>query len=251
MRKVPAATMIGAMAALAACGTAIAGSEGQYRASSYGYGNEMIIGSGTIVSRDLPIGDVERLAIDGPVDVIVRQGATRSLTVTADDNIIGLVRARSDGGALTLDTTGSFRTRTGITAELVVPRLDKVSINASGDVRFEDWSAREIELVIGGSGSIEMNGRTARITALIGGSGDIDLTRAQPSYVDADIEGSGSIRVPSLAKLDATINGSGTIEADRVGELDAVLNGSGLIRYGSAERVLRHERNGSGRIVRR
>ena len=55
----------------------------------------------------------------------------------------------------------------------------------------------------------------------------------------------------SLRKLDATLNGSGVIEAGDVGELDAVLNGSGGIFYRSAERILRQERNGSGRIARR
>ena len=241
----------GALAALTACGGATAGDKGEWKASSYGYGENQIIGSGELVTENRAIGTFDRLAIDGPVDVVIRQGATRSLVITAEDNLIDLVRARSEGGTLSLDTTGSFRTRIGIRAVLTVPSLDGVKINASGDLRFEDWSADALELVIGGSGDIDLNGRADRVRALIGGSGDIDLTAARLSYVDADIEGSGSIAVPSLAKLDATINGSGTIEANRVGELDAVLNGSGEIRYRSADRILRQERNGSGRIAQR
>ena len=251
MAKGLAVTIIGAAVALGACNGATAGSDGQYRSSSYGYGSEMTIGSGIAASEDRQVGRVERLAIDGPVDVVVRQGATPSLTLTADDNIIDLVRVRNEGGTLSLATTGSFRTRMGISATLTVPRLDEVKINASGDVDFENWSAEAIDLVIGGSGDIVLNGRTERVRALIGGSGDIDLAGTRASYVDADIDGSGSIRVPSVRKLDATINGSGRIEAGEVGELDAVLNGSGEIRYAAAGRVLREQRNGSGRIVRR
>ena len=171
--------------------------------------------------------------------------------ITAEDNLIDLVRARSEGGTLSLDTTGSFRTRIGIRAVLTVPSLDAVAINASGDVRFDGWSARAIDLAIGGSGDIELGGEVGDVRALIGGSGDIDLAPARLSYVDADIEGSGEIRMGSLRKLDATLNGSGVIEAGDVGELDAVLNGSGGIFYRSAERILRQERNGSGRIARR
>ena len=252
MRKFTVLTATcGALAALTACGVAAAGNKGEWKSSTYGYGENQIIGSGELVNEDRSIGSFNRLAIDGPVDVVIHQGATRSLLLTAEDNLIGLVGARSKGGTLSLDTTGNFRTRIGIRAVLTVPNLDGVKINASGDVRFEDWSAETLDLVIGGSGDIDLNGRTDRVRALIGGSGDIDLTKAQLSYVDADIEGSGTIAVPSLAKLDATINGSGTIEADRVGELDAVLNGSGEIRYRSADRILRQERNGSGRITRR
>ena len=241
----------GALAALAACGGATAGDKGEWKASTYGYGEKQIIGSGELVTESRAIGSFERLAIDGPVDVVIRQGATRSLVLTAEDNLIDLVRARSEGGTLSLDTTGSFRTRIGIRAVLTVPSLDAVAINASGDVRFDGWNARAIDLAIRGSGDIELGGEVSDVRALIGGSGDIDLAPARLSYVDADIDGSGEIRMGSLRKLDATINGSGTIEAGVVGELDAALNGSGGIFYRSAERILRQERNGSGRIARR
>ena len=116
MAKGLAITTIGAATALVACNGAMAGNDGQYRSSSYGYGSQMRIGSGIAATEDRQIGPVERLAIDGPVDVIVRQGATPSLTLTADDNIIDLVRVRNEGGTLSLATTGSFRTRMGITA---------------------------------------------------------------------------------------------------------------------------------------
>ncbi len=240
-----------ALVALAACGGATAGDKGAWKASSYGYGDTQLIGSGELVTESRAIGSFDRLAIDGPVDVVIRQGATRSLVITAEDNLIDLVRARSEGGTLSLDTNGSFRTRIGIRAVLTVPRIDAVAINASGDVQFDGWNARAIDLAIRGSGDIELGGEVSDVRALIGGSGDIDLAPARLSYVDADIEGSGEIRMGSLRKLDATLNGSGMIEAGDVGELDAVLNGSGEIRYRSAKRIRRLERNGSGRIARR
>ncbi|MFW2349106.1 GIN domain-containing protein [Qipengyuania sp.] len=221
-----------------------------WKISSYQGDETQILGSGRMVSQNRPIGSFDTLSIDGPVDVVIRQGAARSLVLTAEDNIMPLVRARTEGGTLSLDTTGSFRSRRGVSAVLTVSSLDKVTINASGDVRFDGWNAERIELVIGGSGDIELGGEVANVRALIQGSGDIDLAPTRLSYVDADIEGSGAIRMGSLRKLDASIDGSGMIEAGVVGELDAVLNGSGQILYRSADRILREERNGSGRIAR-
>ena len=246
--------ILAAAAALAACGSAQAErgtGEMGWKASSYGYGKDQVIGSGRMVSENRAIGSFERLAIDGPVDVVIRQGSARSLTLYAEDNIIGLVRARTEGGKLSLSTMGAFRTREGIRAVLTVPALEEAAINSSGDIQFEDWSARAAKLVIGGSGDIRLAGDVEDVRALIGGSGEIDLTATRMRNVDADIEGSGVIRVPDVARLDATINGSGQILAEDVGELDAVLNGSGEILYRSADRVLREERNGSGRIRRR
>lgn len=184
----------GALVALAACGGATAGDKGGWKASSYGYGDNQIIGSGELVTENRSIGSFDRLAIDGPIDVVIRQSASRSLVIIAEDNLIDLVRARSEDGLLSLDTTGSFRTRIGIRAVLTVPTLDAVAINASGDVRFDGWNARAIDLAIAGSGEIVLGGEVGDVRALIGGSGDIDLAPARLSYVDADIEGSGEIR---------------------------------------------------------
>lgn len=235
-------------AGLAAGACSATGQERQV--TRYENGREMITGSGRMVEQSRTIGSFDRLAIDGPVNVVVRQGAARGLVLEAEDNIIELVDVRTSDGALVLDTHGSFRTRRGITAHLTVPSLDKVAINASGDVRFDGWNAERIELVIGGSGNIELGGEVADVRALIGGSGHIDLAPARLSHVNADIQGSGAIRMGSLRRLDASVDGSGMIEAGAVGELDAVLNGSGQILYRSADRILRREQNGSGRIAR-
>ena len=241
---------IGAMALISACGSARA-SDAQWQASTYHAGEPQITGSGRVISQAFPIGRFDTLAIDGPVDVDVRQGAARSLVIYADDNLMPLVRATTQHGTLALATKGSFRSREGIRAVLTVPALDRVEINASGDVRIESWEARAIALVIGGSGDIDLTGRVGAIRALIRGSGDIDLSQVRAAHVDADIEGSGTIHAGSPGKLDATIDGSGRILADRVGQLDAVLNGSGEILYRSADRVARAQRNGAGRIDRR
>ena len=246
--RVFAGGLIASVSLLASCGGVQAETK-QWKASSYGSGQEQVIGSGRNVRETRPVSAFGTLSIDGPVDVVIRQGAP-SLTLRAEDNIIDLVKVKRKGDTLSLSTEGSFRTREGITAYLTVPSMEAVRINASGDVRFDGWDADAIELVIGGSGGIELGGTVPKVRALIQGSGDIDLAPVRVSHVDADIEGSGEIRMGSLARLDATINGSGTIEAGVVGELDAVLNGSGKILYRSAERVVRMERNGSGRIAR-
>lgn len=223
--------------------------ERTWSTTTYSNGTPMVTGSGVVVEERRDIRAFDTLAIDGPVNVVIRQGAP-ALTIRAEDNIIDLVETKRRNGELTFSTSGSFRTRKGITAFLTVPSLEKVRINASGDVRFDGWDAEAIALEIGGSGDIELGGSVRTVRALIGGSGDIDLAPARMRYVDADIEGSGTIHMGSVARLDATINGSGTIKAGNVGELDALLNGSGEILYRSADRIVRESRNGSGRIAR-
>lgn len=242
----------GGMAALLVSGCSGAQAEQKNEGSTsatYNDGSVLVTGSGNIVRDTQPITNVDRLNVDGLMDVVIRQGAP-SLTIEAEDNILPLVHVSQKGDTLTLATEGSFRTHKGIVAVLTVPDLDEVRINSSGDVRFDGWQADAIALAVHGSGDIELGGEVRHVRAVIGGSGDIDLAPVLVSQVDASVDGSGDIRLGSLDRLTASVNGSGDIEAGVVGTLDAQINGSGDIRYRSAARIVRSEVRGSGDIRR-
>lgn len=242
-----------AATSLAACNSANAGPQTHTTTSHntsvsvYRSGETQIVGSGVVVEENRPIPAFGALAIDGPVDVVIRQGAP-SLRLVAEDNIIGLIEARKDGDTLSLTTEGSFRTKKPILAYLSVPDLREVTINASGDVRLEGWDAPALSLSIRGSGDIEIDGSVDDIRARIGGSGDIDLAPVRVARVDAAINGSGDVAIGSVDRLVASVNGSGDIRAGDVGELSADVNGSGDISYRSARVITRREVNGSGDI---
>lgn len=252
------AVALGITLALVACGSANAERQASrqtqqttYTDATYGWGEGRIVGSGNMVSEQRAIAAFDRLVVDGPIDVIVRQGATRSLLIRAEDNLIDLVETTTQDGSLILATRGNFTTRRGITAELIAPDLAEVDTNASGDVRFTDWQADTILLMIGGSGDIDLAGRVAQVLTRTNGSGDIDLRDAQTRSVDVEIDGSGSVLLGAADRLDVQVNGSGRVTAGRLGRLTATINGSGDVRYEDVATDPLVEVNGSGAVRKR
>lgn len=221
------------IAAASACSQGIA-REGHYAASQYANGEEQIVGSGNVVQREIAVSDFQRLELDGPMNVELRQGAVPRLVVYAEDNLIDLVEADGDGEMLTLGTRGSFRSRVGLRAVLTVPSLDAAAITGSGDIDLTDWNADTLVLRIMGSGDIRLAGSLDTVDADINGSGDIDLRRAAIREARASVNGSGDIRLGSLDRLVARIAGSGDIDAADAREVEQSVLGSGDIRIASA-----------------
>lgn len=220
-----------AIVALAGCSQSYA--QGGY-ASQYSGGDEQIVGSGNVVQREVAVGEFRRLEVNGPMNVEIRQGQTPRLVVIAEDNLIDLVEADTEGDTLTLGTRGAFRTRIGLRGVLTVPSLDAAAIRGSGDIDLDGWNAEALALRVMGSGDIRATGAIDTVDAHVMGSGDIDLRSASVREANARVNGSGDIRLGSLDRLVARVSGSGDIDAHDVRELEKAVNGSGDIRVASA-----------------
>ncbi|WP_271079321.1 GIN domain-containing protein [Aurantiacibacter sp. MUD61] len=232
------ATALGLACVAIGCSNVQAQDEGGWQSATYQGGSEQIVGSGNVIQETRDIGAFRNLRTVSAVDVVIRQGATADAVIEAEDNLVDLVELRMENdGTLVVDTSGSFRSRRGLTVYLTVPEIESVGIAGSGDVSLEDWSADRLTLNIGGSGDIRLDGDVRDVTASIAGSGDIDLRRARIEDASARIAGSGDIRLASLRNLQATINGSGDVDVDDVDTIQGVVNGTGEIEYRSARTV--------------
>lgn len=252
LRRTGVSALVG-MALLAGCGQA---SEAQARTDgstivTKGNRGAPVVGSGRIGAQTRPIGTFDRLALAAPMDVTIRQGASRSLELRGDDNLLDLIETRVENGTLVVELRQGIRTRNGLEAVLTVPDLESVALNGSGRVEIPDWSGQAIDLTLGGSGTIELAGTTDVVRARIAGTGSIDLTGAKLREVEAVVAGSGTIRMGSVARLDAQVSGTGEIDAGDVGELSMLVSGIGSITYASARSIARNQVSGVGSTRRR
>lgn len=217
-----------AIAGVAAC------SQSGYTASQYSDGGQQIVGSGNVVQREMPVTDFRRLALNGPLNVEVRQGAEPGLVLIAEDNLIDLFEAEIEGDTLSIGMRGSFRTKESLRAVVTVPSLEAAAVHGSGDIDLAGWNAETMALAVMGSGDIRLDGAVDTVNANVNGSGDIDLRSATIRVANARVHGSGDIRLGSLDKLVARVSGSGDIDAADVRDLDQSVHGSGDIRVASA-----------------
>ena len=112
-----------------------------------------------------------------------------------------------------------------------IKKLDTVELDGSADVSINDFTGENLQYKLSGSGSGEIiNNNYKNYELILGGSGDINL-KANAEKIKIDLEGSGKIEGDIKAQyLEALIDGSGDIELKGLSkEFIGTVEGSGSI----------------------
>lgn len=191
-----------------------------------------IKGSGQEMSETRELAPFNEIELESSADIFVTIGEVQSVTVTTDDNLLDNLKTRVTGsGKLIIDTRKSYRSRIGVRIDIVMPALEAIEVQGSGDIQVFDLDGERLEIDIQGSGDVEIEGRVNELYIDIQGSGDVSARRLEARDVEIDIDGSGDVAVMALTSFDGKINGSGDIRYYGNPEyVSTSINGSGTIR---------------------
>lgn len=200
-----------------------------------------------------PLGaSVAEVEVSGPINLILRQGASPSLEVRGEQRLLANVDTTVDGNTLHIGPRGILlRHRQPIEVTLVLPTLERVNITGNGQHTVSGFSGERIALNVDGSASLRFHGRYRDIETGLHGTGDVELTGGNAERVAADLKGSGHmILVGGTRELHAEIAGSGELDARHLRAEQADLNhqGSGTSAVYASKHV-QVEMTGSGNVT--
>lgn len=215
------------------------------------------VGSGQLKSETRAVSGFDGLAVSGSVELMVRQGAQESVTITADDNVLPLIETVVENGAqgrvlhIRIRRGESVSMRTSIKAVVDVVRLQSLvaagagvvqvgalktpqlhlSLAGSGDARLASLSTDALEVRVAGSGNVHAAGQATEVKLSISGSGDVDLAALVADDVSISIAGSGDAKVTANKSLKASVAGSGdVVYGGLASNVRTSVAGSGSIR---------------------
>lgn len=195
---------------------------------------------------------VTAVELGGPIELILRQGATPSLRLSGEQRLLSNVTTSESGNVLHIGTKGVlFHHRRPLQVELVLPTLVQLVIHGSGDSTVDGFSGADMRLELHGSGNLKFNGRFKNMLGMLYGSGDLNFNGGDSERVMLEMVGSGTITTSgSSARLDATLNGSGDLDAEHLpaDKVVVLLNGSGTAKL-YARRQADLTLHGSGDIL--
>lgn len=216
-------------------------------------------GSGQRASEVRPLGDFEAIELAGPIKLTVRQAATPSVRVEADDNLLPLIETEVVGRGSR--PTLRVRVRPGehlrhrgsivVTAEVV--RLSSIASAGSGDIEVGTLNTPALKLSLAGSSDADLTGLTTeRFEISIAGSGDI-RARGQARELELGIAGSGDADLDGLSAdaVRVRIAGSGDASVVANRSLTVSIAGSGDVRYRGSVAEVKSSVVGSGSVRRR
>jgi hypothetical protein len=212
-----------------------------------------LVGSGTAKTELRAIEAVRGLELLLPARVELTQGATESLAITADDNVLPEIESRVERGVLKLAFRGplNLRTSTPIRIALSVKAMESITISGSGDVHSGPIRSEKLAITINGSGDAVLgsfdgerleasirgsgdvsaaSGRVGSLEVSIAGSGDVKVSGLQADRVKVGIAGSGDARVWARETLTVRVAGSGDVRYFGDPEVDKAILGSGRVK---------------------
>lgn len=195
-------------------------------------------GNGNSITEQRTTGHFDAIDLRISADVHVEQSATYSVSVTASENLMDIIKTEVHGTTLCIDTKKNkcINGNDDIDVYVTMPELRKLDISGSGDIESKNkFNAPDLEMHISGSGNIEMDSlNTTDYSISISGSGNVRLAGTQTATSQTiHISGSGDVNTLDLAtdNCDIHISGSGKAQVWAVAKLTAEISGSGDVIY--------------------
>ncbi len=199
-----------------------------------------ISGSGPVQTETRTATGFTGIELDISAEVEVTVGENYAVEVSAQQNLLPLLKTVVENGRLHIYTDENFRNSDGIKIRVTAPAFDRFEVSGSGRLRvLNAISAEKMNMSVAGSGDIfSMQSDFGFLSTSIGGSGTIELA-GKANDVTSDISGSGDLKAKNMTvnSLKVSISGSGTVTADVSTRLDASVSGSGDVFYSGTPSV--------------
>ena len=212
---------------------------------------EFIQGSGTVKNEPRDVHGFDRVIMDGTGMLVITQGDTEHLVISAEDNILPKLSSDVANGQLELHPQSNIQLHTTqpIRYQLAVKQLKEVRLGGVGDIQANSLEADQLDVVVAGSGNTDIRRLTAtRLTVAVSGSGTVTIA-GQSTQQNVTISGSGRYRAADLKSrsADIQINGSGDCAVSVADSLNVTIAGSGNVTYVGSPTV-NQTILGSGRV---
>lgn len=204
----------------------------------------VVRGSGEMISEIRPVSGFNAIRLDGFGRVVITQGASESLEIRADDNLIDDLTSRVTGNTLELGFQNQPWRRTVLPSQpvvynLVVTELTKLTINGAGDIEIQSLEAENLVLEINGAGNLRIDSLLAEsLSVNLAGTGSINISGVVTTQA-VSLDGAGNYQAGNLQTQSTSIDinglGNGTVWTTET--LTIAIDGAGSVSYYGAPQV--------------
>ncbi len=193
-------------------------------------------GKGEIIHQKRSVNNFNEIDFGIPGKLIIRQSATTSVEIVAQQNLVNEIKTDVIGSKLKIRTDGCIKTSDSLFVYVSVPSITELDILGSGDISQDGaWHFNGVSFVIEGTGTISLKNFTCNgnIENKILGSGSIALQNFSAKSFYNEITGTGDIvmiNADSCTSSKSKIVGTGDISLsskDTLASNDMTISGAG------------------------
>ncbi len=216
-------------------------------------GGKRVNGNGDIKSLDHAVTAFKNVQVSGNIDLYVSQGATKPVTLEADENLLQYIDVEQQGDQVTIKIRDGFRLRPSgnIKAYVTSTLYNNIDVSGASNIKSQAKiaNAEKMSLQVSGAGNIDMDITAPAIAVQVSGAGDVNL-KGETKTFDLNLSGAGNAHCFDLLSENTKIGISGFGNADVYAseKLDAQVSGAGDVLYKGGATNIVQQVSGAGSV---
>jgi putative autotransporter adhesin-like protein len=173
-----------------------------------------IVGSGVSATEARAVGGFEAVTVTAPLRVELATGGPPSLEITADDNVLALVRAEVRSGRLYLGLAPqtSFTRIREIVCRATAGSLRELDASAAARLVLTGFETDRLEVRLSGASSAETAGSVDELAIDASGASRFQGFELRSRSVRATLSGASYAQLRADSSLVADVSGASTLE---------------------------------------
>ena len=190
---------------------------------------------GKEITKQIPAKNFSAIELKGAADIVYTQERNGRITVTAPEDVIGLIDVSVRNNTLSVSTQRMDEARRNrnfnITVKASSPMLSNIDVRGAGDItlqgtmnlnelgvkvkgagdlKAEDLHCRNLSLDISGAGDVNLQGEAQKAVYMVKGAGDIDAFNFRVHSLVVDVSGAGDVEC-NASELSIENKGAGNV----------------------------------------
>jgi hypothetical protein len=188
-------------------------------------------GTGPSVDRTINVSDFQGIDVSSGIDVILAQGSTESLTLTAQENLFEYITATVENGTLKIYCRNNIRPTRPMKARITFRNLTNLKVTGGGDT-YSDTpvNVEALDINISGGGDFSSVVNSEELKFRIGGGGDAEIGGKSNDYI-VSVSGGGDLKsTVSAGNISCRLVGGGDLylrNEAQASEADIEISGGG------------------------
>jgi hypothetical protein len=212
---------------------------------------QKITGSGDLITESRTVSPFHSINLITVGNIHLAQGATQSVSITVDDNVMDYIFTTVSNGVLTVSSdTGVNVTDFDLILNITMIDLEDLTLTGVGNIiSANTFNADLVDIFLYGVGNIDLSLNVDRLTSIFSGVGNFNLLGSANRHLITH-SAVGNMNAYSLV-TDTTIavlSGVGNAYVSVNDTLDATITGMGSLYY-KGDPAVHQTITGQGRVI--
>lgn len=169
-------------------------------------------GTGMQTDKTFNVTGFDGIEVSGGFDVILSQGTSESVTLSAQENLYEYIHVEVEQGILKIYTENNLMPTKPLKARVMFKNINNLHVSGGGDVMAEtNITAEALSIGMSGGGDIEANIEATNLSCNISGGGDAKLNGTSGQF-DVNMTGGGNLTsAMNTGNLACRLSGGGDL----------------------------------------